>query len=95
MSSITDSKPKVLNKSRNRIYGKKRSHDAILKEIVKLVLQGTEPSKIAEITGKNRSTIWRYLNEATKQGLIQKTSTGRIKLPQTIKDSKVYEILGN
>jgi predicted transcriptional regulator len=93
MSIISSKQQKVLGKSRNRIYGRKKSHDEILKEIVKLALQGTEPSKIAEITGKERSTVWRYLNEANEQGLIQKTSTGRIKLAQQIKDSKVYEIV--
>src|SRR5579872_4754909 len=81
----------ILTKSRNHIYGKKKSHDEILKEIVKLALQGTQPTEISEITGKERSTIWRYLDEAAKQGLIQKTSTGRIKLAQQIKDSKIYE----
>jgi len=95
-SSLTTFKPsKVLIKSRGRIFGKKRSHDEILKEIVKLALQGTKPTKIGEITGKNRSTIWRYLDEAAKLGLIQKTSTGRIKLAQQIKDSRVYEIIDN
>jgi DNA-binding transcriptional regulator LsrR (DeoR family) len=78
MALTTISQKKVLKKSRNRIYGKKRSHDEILKEIVKLALQGIELSEISEITGKNRSTVWRYLDEASKQNLIQKTSTGRI-----------------
>ena len=94
-SLIAVKSQKVVIKSRGRIYGKKRSHDEILKEIVKLALQGTEPSKIAEITGKDRTSVWRYLDKASKQGLIQKTSTGRIKLPKAAKDSKVYEILEN
>jgi hypothetical protein len=93
MSLITTRSQKILKKSRNRIYGKKRSHDEILKEIVKLAQQGTQPTEISKITGKSRSTIWSYLDEAAKQNLIQKTSTGRIKLPKIIKDSKVYEIL--
>ena len=88
MSSTTTQKQKVLGKSRNRIYGKKRSHDEILKEIVKLALQGTQPTEISKIIGKGRSTIWRYLDEAGQQDLIQKTSTGRIKLAQQIKDSR-------
>jgi len=95
MSLIPPRSQKVLKKSRNRIYGKKRLRDEILKEIVKLALQGTEPTKIAAITGKSRPSVWRYLDLASKQGLIQKTSTGRIKLSQVIKDSKVYEILEN
>ncbi len=64
-----------------------------LKEIVKLALQGTQPTEISKITGKSRSTIWSYLDEASKQNLIQKTSTGRIQLPKQIKDSRVYEII--
>ncbi len=94
MSNIAVPKPqKALIKSRNRIYGKKRSHDEILNEIVKLAQQGTQSSKIGEIVGKSRTTVWEYLEEATKLGLVQKTSTGRIQLPQVIKDSKVYEVL--
>jgi len=84
---------KVLGKSRNRIYGKKRSRDEILKEIVKLALQGTSIQELVKITGKGKTSIWRYLNEAAKQNLIQKTSTGRIKLAQQIKDSRIYEIV--
>src|SRR5438128_2342071 len=95
MALTTIPQEKALRKSRNRIYGKKKSHDEILREIVKLVLQGTQPTEISEITGKGRSTIWKYLDEASKQGLVQKTSTGRIKLAQQIKDSKVYEIVDN
>lgn len=93
MASTAISQQKVLRKSRNRIYGKKRSHEEILKEIVKLALQGNSAQKIAEITGKGRTIVWRYLDEAAKLGLIQKTSTGRVKLPSQIKDSKVYEIV--
>lgn len=93
MALVTVSQKKVLKKSRNRIYGKKRSHDEILKEIVKLAQQGTSPTEISKITGKSRSTIWSYLDEASTQHLIQKTSTGRIQLPKQIKDSKVYEIV--
>jgi len=95
MSLIPPKSQKILKKSRKRIYGKKRSYDEILKEIVKLALQGTEPTKIAEITEKSRPTVWRYLDEAAKLGLVQKTSTGRIKLPKLVKDSQVYEILEN
>ncbi|MGB6462637.1 MAG: hypothetical protein WBF38_00225, partial [Nitrosotalea sp.] len=94
MTSIISQK-KVLRKSRNRIYGKKKPHEAILNEIVKLALQGNQPTEISKITGKGRSTIWRYLNEAAKLGLVQKTSTGHIKIAQQIKDSKVYEIVNN
>jgi len=92
MSSTTISKQKE-GKSRNRIYGKKKLHDEILKEIVKLALQGTKMQEMVKITGKGRTQIWSYLDEAAKLGLIQKTSTGRIKLAQQIKDSKVYEIV--
>ena len=95
MSSTTTQRQKVLGKSRNRIYGKKKSHDEILKEIVKLALQGIQPTVISLITGKERSTIWRYLDEAARQGLIQKTSTGRIKLARQIKNSRIYEIIDN
>jgi predicted transcriptional regulator len=88
------SKPaKIRQKSRNRLYGKRRSHKEILNEIVRLALQGTQPLEIAKIIGKGKSTVWVYLNEAAKLGLVQKTSTGRIKLPQIIKDAKAYEIL--
>ena len=93
LSILTPRPSKTLLKSRNRIYGKKKSHDYILKEIVKLVSQGTEPTKIAEITGKGRSSIWRYLDEASKLGLVKKTSTGRINVPKPIQDSKTYEVV--
>ena len=94
MSTLSFPKPeKMPLKSRNRMYGKKRSHNEILKEIVRLALQGILIQKIAEITGKGRTSIWSYLDEAAKQGLIQKTSTGRIKLAPQIKDSRVYEII--
>jgi len=95
MSLITPRSQKILKKSRNRIYGKKKPHGEILKEIVRLALQRTQPSKIAKIIGKSRTSVWEYLEEAAKLGLVQKTDTGRIKLPQVIKDSKIYEILKN
>jgi hypothetical protein len=93
MSIISSKQQKILGKSRNRIYGKKRSHDEILKEIVKLALQGTSIQELIKITGKGRTQIWSYLDEAAKLGLIQKTPTGRIKFAQQIKDSKIYEIV--
>ncbi|MGI0026896.1 MAG: hypothetical protein ACREAD_03550 [Nitrosopumilaceae archaeon] len=93
MASIITSSRKILIKSRNRIYNKKKSHNEILKEIVKLALQGNQPTEIAKIIGKGRTSIWEYLDEASKLGLVQKTSTGRIKLAQQIKDSKIYEIV--
>src|SRR2546427_7562502 len=92
--SLTKAPPqKILKKSRNRIYGKKKSPEYIAKEIVKLALQGNEPTKIAEIIGKERSIVWRYLNEAANLGLVQKTSTGRIKVARLIQDSKRYEVV--
>ena len=93
MSILTQEHKKTSSKSRGRIYGKKKSHEEILNEIVKLALQGTPIQKIAEITGKGRTSIWSHLNEAAKQNLIQKTSTGRIKLTPQIKDSRIYEII--
>jgi len=93
MTSIITPPRKAPSKSRNRIYGKKKSHNEILKEIVKLALQGILIQKIAEITGKGRTAVWSYLDEAAKLGLIQKTSTGRIKLTTQIKDSRIYEIV--
>jgi hypothetical protein len=93
MVSSTIPQQKILRKSRNRIFGKKKLHHEILKEIVKLALQGTPIQKIVEITGKGRTSIWSYLDEAAKLGLVQKTSTGRIKFAQQIKDSRVYEIV--
>jgi hypothetical protein len=87
MALTTVSQQKVLKKSRNRIYGKKRSHDAILKEIVNLALRGTEPTSIAEIIGKSRPTVWRYLDEATKLGLVSITvlsSSPRLVKPLSI-----------
>src|SRR5438445_3443579 len=93
VSLIPSTSQKILKKSRNRIYGKKKSHDEIANEIVKLALQGTEPGKIGEIVGKERSTIWRYLDEAAKLGLVQKTSTGRIKVAKLTQNSIRYEVV--
>ncbi|MHB8547159.1 MAG: hypothetical protein ACYDAJ_10375 [Nitrosotalea sp.] len=91
-NSLVTPEPQT-RKYKCRLYGKRKPKDEVVSEIAKLLLQGNDLSKIVEITGKNRTTIWRYLDEAAKQGLIQKTSTGRIKLPKTIKNSKDYEIL--
>ncbi|MGB6463382.1 MAG: hypothetical protein WBF38_04060 [Nitrosotalea sp.] len=95
MALATVSHRKVPKNQRSRIYGKRRSDAEILKEIVKLALQGIQPTEISKITGKGRTTVWRFLEKASQQGLIQKTSTGRIDLPKQVKDPKVYEIIAN
>jgi transcriptional regulator NrdR family protein len=75
---------RILIKSRNRIYGKRATEDEITKEIAKMAASGLPMLEIVEQTGKARTTVWRYLKEAEKKRLIEKTGTGRIKLSEQV-----------
>jgi hypothetical protein len=82
---------RVIIKSRNKIFGKTQDHDQILAEIVKLARAGNKIKEISAITGKDRTTVWRYLAEAEQKDLIKKSPTGRIELSQSVKTRLDYE----
>jgi predicted transcriptional regulator len=81
---------RVLIKSRNRIYGRKATKQEITDEIAKMAAAGLPVLEIAEQSGKARTTVWRYLKEAEKRGLIEKTKTGRVKLSEQVLEEKEY-----
>jgi DNA invertase Pin-like site-specific DNA recombinase len=84
---------RVLIKSRNRIYGKRATKEEITKEIANIAAAGLPMAEIAEQTGKARTTVWRYLKEAEKEGRIEKTATGRVKLSEQVKQEKEYALI--
>lgn len=45
---------------------------------------GIQMAEIAAQSGKGRTTIWCYLKQVEKKGLVEKTTTGRIKLSEQV-----------
>jgi integrase/transposase len=83
----------VVIKSRGRIGGKRATFDEIENQIVKMALDGMQPSEIEKQTGKDRTTIWRYIKKAEKKGLIQRTDSNRIKLSKQVEAQQTHEFL--
>lgn len=54
---------------------------------------GLSMLEIVEQTGKARTTVWRYLKEAQKEKLIEKTATGRVKLSEQVIQEKEYRLV--
>lgn len=81
---------RVLIKSRNRIYGKRATKEEITREIANMAASGLPILEVVEQTGKARTTVWRYLKEAEKSGMIEKTATGRVKLSEQVIQEREY-----
>lgn len=72
------------------LYGQPATEEQRQAEAVKLALQGLGSGKIAEQIGKDRMTVWRYLQAAKKKGLIKTTETGRVEVSEKAKDDQKY-----
>lgn len=90
----------VVIKSRGRIGGKRASYTEIQEQIVKLAQDGIPISSqdqnittIESITGKDRTTITRYINKAIKEGIIERDSAKKIKLTKKVEAQIAHEYL--
>jgi hypothetical protein len=81
---------RVLIKSRGRIFGKKASPEEIMRKVAALATKGLGMADIGAQCGFSASKAHRYLQKAVAAGLVAKTETGRVELPEEVKAAKVY-----